>query len=350
MIPTPGSTFATLAAVALVVLTTLATIPILETSASAEPSQSDRDVARLRMREGIALRDKRDLRGALAAFAQADALLKAPTTGYELAKTEVALGMLVEAEDVLVRVSSDPIGPNDPAAFTQARKAAEALRSDVMVRTPIVQLKILNAAEGATIEIAIDGERVRDLSASHRVNPGNHVIVAHAGGVERIENFDIAEREGRTIKLDFALRPEQRGAAPAANAAPGASGDDAPPPGAPPESTPEGWKRGLFYGGAGLLIVGVATGSITGGLSMSATSDAKKLCTGNVCSSAAHGDLDTARSTATVSTISFVVAGIGAAACVTGFVLTRPDGKGAAKNAWVRPYVGPLSVGAVGEF
>src|SRR4051794_22145874 len=76
--------------------------------ASAEPTASGKETARGLMTEARDLRDKNDLRGALSRFQAADAIMRVPTTGLEVARTEAALGLLVEARDTIHRVLAIP--------------------------------------------------------------------------------------------------------------------------------------------------------------------------------------------------------------------------------------------------
>ncbi len=307
-----------------------------------EPSQADKDTARERTKEGITRREKGDLAGAVAAFAEADALLKTSASGLELARAHFALGHLVEAEDVLTRITSEPARPNDAA-----RKSAEALRGEVMVKTPLLSVTVENKKPDADVVVTVDGKPLDSPAESHRMNPGPHVIIARSGTRSVTEKVVIAEGEGKSVKLDFS------------NAIEDAS---EPPPQSPTKadaqsrtttktSTDGGsaLPKVLLYGGIGLAVVGVGLGTGTGLVSLSHTDAAKKLCTGQSCPPSAHDELGTARTTATVSTISFIVAGVGAGAAVAGFILGRGASE-APKSGFVRPYLSPFGAGITGAF
>ena len=110
------------------------------------------------------------------------------------------------------------------------------------------------------------------------------------------------------------------------------------PEGAPPSRQKMyGWI-GLGVGGAGIVI-----GGITGLVAMSRHGSLESDCPNGKCSPAGGQDtIDGFRSMATVSTVSFVVGGI-AAAAGGALLLTAP---GPAQTGQVRPYVGLGSVGA----
>jgi hypothetical protein len=327
----------------LAALTSSIAVTTVETSAFAqgrpEPTPAERDTARDLVHDGIAKRDRGDMAGAAVAFADADALMKVPTTGLELAKAQVALGLLVEAEDVLTRVTNDTLRPADPPAFTQAKKAAEALRAEVMVRTPLLSVLVENAGPNADVKITVDGKPLEPPTGSHRINPGTHVIVARSGALSVTEKVEIAEGEGRSVKLDFSRA------------------ETVPPPPDSVKKKPSAelsvngaaMPRVLFYGGVGLAVIGTGLGTGTGLVSLSHTESARKLCSGNSCPTAAHDNLETARTTATVSTVSFVAAGVGVASLVAGLVLMRREGE-QSRAAFVAPFVSPFGAGVHGAF
>src|SRR6185503_5216812 len=91
------------------------------TAAAADPSESAKETARGLMAEGRELRDKHDLSGALARFQAADALMGVPTTGFEIARTQTDMGLLIEARATLRRVLAITERPDDPEPFKLAR-------------------------------------------------------------------------------------------------------------------------------------------------------------------------------------------------------------------------------------
>src|SRR5690349_18414785 len=70
------------------------------------PSATEKETARGLMADARAKRDRGDARGALESFQAADAIMHVPTTGFEVARTQASLGLLVEARDTLHRVLS----------------------------------------------------------------------------------------------------------------------------------------------------------------------------------------------------------------------------------------------------
>jgi hypothetical protein len=294
----------------------LATALAVPSRASADPSLSDRETARSLMDDGDAKRDKGDHRGALKSYEAADAIMHVPTTGLEVARAQAQLGLLLEARETLGRVVRSPPKPGEPAPFSAARKAAEALSADLAARIPSVTVLVTNAEASQPAQIAVDGEAV-PLAASQaprKVNPGRHTVVVRSGAVEKTAEVVVNERDARTVTID--LRPRASGAAAKDEAEPKAS-----PGGA------SNLPKALAIGGFSLGALGIGVGAVTGLISLGKISDAKKECAGNVCPTRLQSDVDSARSLGLVSTIAFVAGGVGLGVGVVGvFMMGKAQG------------------------
>lgn len=301
----------------------LAALLAVSSVASAEPTAADKETARGLMSEGRADRDKGDLKAALKAFSGADALMHVPTTGLEVAKTQAALGLLVEARDTALRVSRTPAPPGEPVPFKQARDAASAMNDDLESRIPSLTVTVKNVPDGATAAVTIDGASVPSeaLGEPRKLNPGHHVIVAKAGGADGKQEVDLAEKDRKQVAIELPAAP----AAAAAGTDAPAGTTDTPAGADQAESTGKsGFSKVLVFGGFGVAGAGVIAGTITGILSMSKTNSIKSspLCVGNplVCGPGESSDLNSAKSMATISTVSFIAAGAGAVLGVVGLL------------------------------
>jgi hypothetical protein len=292
----------------------------MASTASAEPSAADKETARGLMAEGRVARDRGDLKAALKAFAGADALMHVPTTGLEVAKTQAALGLLVEARDTALQITRNQERPGEPAPFKRAREAAAALNEEVQARIPSLTVNVKNVPEGATATVTIDDTPVptEALGQPRKLDPGHHVVVAKVGSVDGKQEVDLAEREKKEVTVELPAP------APSATTAPAPTQQVEP---APSTEQPEvqgksGFSKVLLFGGFGVAGAAVIAGSVTGALSMSKTNSVKSstACTGNVCGPQAYDDISSARSMATISTVSFVVAGAGAVIGVIGLL------------------------------
>jgi len=104
--------------------------------------------------------------------------------------------------------------------------------------------------------------------------------------------------------------------------------------------------------GFGLTAAGLIVGTIAGGIAVSKTSTLRDECGGTVCPKSRQSDIDSAKNMAGLSTVSFVVAAIGAVVGINGLLLwnaDRPAASSSAKVRW-RPAIGLRSAGIEGSF
>jgi hypothetical protein len=326
----------------------------LATTAAADPSLSDRETARSLMDDGDAKRDKNDFKAALKSYEAADAIMHVPTTGLEVARAQAQLGLLLEARETLGRVNRLPPKAGEPAPFTAARKTAETLTAEIGARIPSVTVLVTNPEPGQATVVVFDGEIVPPAAASapRKVNPGRHSVVARSGSLEKKQDIDVTERDAKTVTID--LKP------------PKVAGPVPPPPGADETvsttSSPSSSRlpEMLIFGGFGLGIVGVGVGSVTGLMSISKVNDVKQGCPNNVCPTTSQGDIDSAKSLGTISTIAFIAGGVGVGAGIIGLVLQSKQSatesapgtsaSSAKTTLTVRPDVGPTWLGLHGSF
>jgi hypothetical protein len=329
--------------------------------ALAEPTAADKDTARGRMAEGRADREKGDLAGALKAFAAADAIMHVPTTGLELARAQAAVGQLIEARETAARVTRTAERPNEPAPFRAARQAATSFDGELEPRIPSLTIVVRDGAGHARPQVKLDGVVVppEQLGQPRKVNPGHHTVESFAGGdaagakaAGDVQSVDLAEGESKRVALG-APAPESP-AVPEPSAAEPAPEAEAPPPSGSPLSP------ALMYGGFGLAGAGVLLGSITGFVSLSQATSIKSSgqCLGNSCTSQEHGAIESANTMATISTISFAAAGVGALAGVVGLLLRGPGDHPspspaeapASATSRVEPWLGLGAAGVRGSF
>jgi hypothetical protein len=327
------------------VLLVLATLAIAG-AASAEPNAADKETARALMATGRQDRTKGDLEGALKAFTAADAIMRVPTTGLEVARSQVALGLLVEARDTALQVARLPVMPREPAPFRAARESAAALGEELLTRIPSLTITVKNAPEGTTPTVTVDGAELPagTLGAPRTLDPGHHVVAAKAGAEEAKQEVDLAEQETKSVALELPAQDAVATTAPAGDA----THEE-------PQSGRSTASKVLLVGGFGAAGVGLIVGSITGALSLSKTSSVKSsgMCAGSVCNPSEDGDLSSARTMATVSNVSFIIAGVGAVAGVVGLLTghsTAAPSEEHAAGIRVVPTFGPGSIGLRGTF
>lgn len=275
----------------------------------AAPTAQERETARRLMDEGKERTRSGDLPRALEAYQKAHEIMHVPTTGLALARAHLAVEHLVEARDVALEVARMNREPNEPPVFADARQKAKDLEAALKTRIPTVRIVVQGGpAAHVTLDDAEVGSAI--LGEPMAVNPGKHVAVARTkDGLERRAEIELAEKDASELVL----------------ALPGAATETARAP-KPEEKSPGGRSTTasvLIYGGGGLLLAGALTGGVTGGLALSKAGSVKSECENNLCDPAVSDDLDGARTMATISTVGFIVGGVGAVALITGLLLPR---------------------------
>lgn len=137
------------------------------------------------MLDGRTLRHDKDLEGALEKFRAADALMRVPTTGLELARTQADLDLFVEALDTCVHVIRHPVRPGEPEPFGEARAEAKKLRAQLRQRTPFLRF-VFSTTEGTdAVELRVDGVVIpkEAFQTPRLVNPGKHEVALVVGGI-----------------------------------------------------------------------------------------------------------------------------------------------------------------------
>jgi hypothetical protein len=316
----------------------IAAVSAASQARASDPSEADRERARDLMDEGYELKEKGDHPAALQRFTDADALMHVPTTTIAVGLEQLAMGNLVEAEATLLAIVGSPLQPREPEPFTKARVLAQKTLAELEPRIPALNIAVVGSSEEAVVDVdgVVLAESVRARPV--KVNPGHHVVAAVAGTARARLEIDVAEGEAKPVSLTLI--------APASLTE---------PPVQPAIVTqPNSVRRVLFWSGVGLAGAGVIAGTITGVLSLSATSEAKGHCVGNQCPPETWSEIDRGRAMATVSTVSFVVAGVGAAAaCVSyAFPATVNVGRSAAqaRPVQIEGWIGAGSAGVRGRF
>ena len=288
--------------------------------AAGEPSAADRENARAYMAEGRTKRDAGDLKAALRAFAAADEVMHVPTTAVEVARTEAMMGLLIEAHDHALQIARSQAKPGEPPPFQEARAAAQRLADDVEPRVPSIRVVLKNAPDGVTVRIDDATLPAHAVGLPRKLDPGAHVIVAKLGSTERKMTIQVLEREAKEVPIDWtaeASAPVTTVTSTSPALAPsGAVETDKPAA----SSSGGGPWLALGITGLGLGVASAVVGSVTGIMSISQTNDVKAQCTGNVCpptlsdGRSTNAVLSTAHNLALVSTITFIGAGVLAAA------------------------------------
>lgn len=307
-------------------------------SASAKPSARDKKEATGLDKEADALVKKGDREQAVDRLRQADSLDPLPSRKVRLAKVLSDLLRLTEATQVLEQaIEGKPSDRKQKEAVSKAQK----LLDDVRGRTPTLAVKIVKP-EPAKVSVQLDGKPFDPALGPQPFDPGYHQLVATAPAHDELRReVSLAERATEVVELS--LTPSA-GAADAEEAASGGGGIGKWP-------AIISWSLGAVGLGFGI------------GYGVVAINDTNALlddyaCAGDICPSAAQDDLDSAKLEGNISTVGFVVAGVGLVAGTIFWLVAdssddesaAPGEEGSAPAARVVPVVGPGWVGMAGAF
>jgi hypothetical protein len=296
------------------------------------PSAADLESARELFKEGRELRQSGDVRRALDRFKAAHAYGQTPVTALELGRTHIQLGELVEGREVLLSVARMKVQADETDKSAQARAEAADLADDAKKRIPTLSVKLTGVTSDAGVQLTVDGFAVPivGLTGIRKANPGKHVVVARAGTHEETRNVDLEEGKTQDLAIDLA------GTGAAAALPPVVVGDTS-----GKKISPVTWI------GLGVGVVGIGVGTAFGVIALGKASKVSDACNGTHCPPSTKSDVDSGRTSATISTIGFAVGGAGVVAAAVGyFVLSKPS----ASALSVTPFVTANGAGLDGRF
>jgi hypothetical protein len=281
---------------------------------------------------------------------RAETLHHAPTILGRLGECQVNVGQIVLGTENLNRVVREPLAANAPKAFRDAQARAQKALDAALPR--IGHLTVLVEPKDVPITVTVGGAKVPDalVGVERPTDPGTHEVVATAPGyLTQKTTVTLAEAGHETVTLRLPVDPN---AAKETPATPPTTTPATPPPGPPPAAASSGSSKTLGYVLLGTGALGVAVGSITGAMAIEKKGELD--CPDKHCTGSQADTLDSARSMALISTVSFAV-GIPAAAIGTVLLVTAgpSEKKGEAdrpKKFAARPYLGVGSAGVVGSF
>jgi hypothetical protein len=277
-----------------------------------------------------------DFGGAETKYRQAYDLSKDPRLIFNMAACERGLHAYARMQVLLERYKQEAganISAEDKKIVDEALAALPKFVGTVVVNVNV---------EGAAV--TVDGEAVGStpLATPIVLDAGRHTVVVRKDGYENVER-PIEVSAGTPISLAVTLVVQ-------VSPATATTGDQV-PPAPPPEAPPAGrqWSPWV-YAGFGLAGVGVVVGSVSGGLAISKSSSVSGQCEGLRCPTSIDGDLHSGRTLATVSTVSFIAAGVGAVGGVVALLLSPHREKTPQAGVLVKPWIGVSSAGVGGAF
>jgi hypothetical protein len=327
-------------------------------------SDADRATARQLGQDGEDALDKKDWPRAEDRFRRADSLVHAPTLMLGLARALAGEGKYVESQEAYNRMIREGLPPGAPDVFKKALDAAKSEVDGVGAKVGGVTITVTSAQGGDMpgMQVLLDDKpvNVASLGIKRAVDPGNHSLKVTAQGFKGA-SLTFKVPEGGSVNEPVTLErggdvtpPATASASGSASAVPttvpsdtSSVGVETPPPKSGRSILP--WVA-FGIGGAGLVF-----GTITGVLAIGKHSTLAGECNGT-CPSADSSDLDSYHLMSTLSTVGFIVGGVGVAAGVVllfvhpGKTETTPASTAPTAKIDIQPVVGFGTIGAVGHF
>jgi hypothetical protein len=274
-----------------------------------EDSAADIAAARKLGGEGVTLAEAGNCQDALDKLVRSEKMHHAVSVLERVGECQVKLGKLVQGTETLRRVLREPLQADAPRAFVAAQDRAQAILADAKPR--IARIKVAVAAPAdARIWVTIDGvnEPAANLDSDRFVDPGDHVIEAGApGSIKATSHVHLGDGGVESVTLTLQPDPSAAIGAPLPSSQ-GSQGSSLPAGPSSPASTHD-HTLAFISGGVGL--VGLGFGVAFGLGALNAKSSLDGVCTDRVCPPDQHGTLDTGNRFATISTVGFIVGGVG---------------------------------------
>lgn len=290
---------------------------------------SVRYAARFVAERGARALDRGELEEALRLFNVAEQLFHAPTLVLAIAQTEARMGRWAEARKHYQQVLGEDLPKNAPPPFRQAQKTAQEELAALDPRIPRLVLTV-KGSDGP-VEVRVDGKPVpvETIEAGLPVSPGRHDVVVVASGDVRVAEVKVAPKERRDVVIDFDAADAHGSFYSSRDAR---------------EATIDGWWPATAYG---VGVAGLTLGTVTGVLALNDAAALRDRCQQGTlgCDPAARSFEDSARTLGVVSTVGFIVGGLGVATGTALLIIDRASG-----GDEVALRIGPGSLGLQGRF
>jgi hypothetical protein len=168
-----------------------------------EPSAGDLATARAALKEGLALREKGELPASIMRFQTAWDLVPTPVTGFELGKTQMMAGKILQAQELFQKVVRMPASMEESERSKVAREESSRIAKELEPRIPSLKIKVkLPAGASAVVRVDDDTIPMSGAVTTRAVDPGSHEVVAKAGdGPEQHVRIEVHESEVKEVEL-----------------------------------------------------------------------------------------------------------------------------------------------------
>lgn len=177
---------------------------------------NERTAARSAAESGLQAFDEGDYSRALELLQRAESVVHAPTHLLYIARSEVALGQLVEARETYLTLVNESL-KSSSEAFLAAQVSGREELVALEPRIPRATISV-EGAKGPDVKVTIDGQPVLAISLGvpTPVNPGHHVVAATApGGLSAQAELTLEERASESVALTLQATEENASSEPA---------------------------------------------------------------------------------------------------------------------------------------
>jgi hypothetical protein len=236
-------------------------------------------------------------------FRQADEAYHAPTLVLMIARSYAKLGKLADAAATYQQVADESLPANASQEFRRAQQSARDELAALDPDVPHLVLTFHDPRDADRAQVSVDGKVLdsRRVSRPIALNPGEHHVEITAPDAQPV-TVSRTLRVGQLERVEVAPLAKLEAAGPV---------EPATPPAADTGST------GLLAGGIvalGVGVAGLAMGTIAGVVALNKKSALEERCPDQWCQPDDQSLADAAKTNATLSTVGFVVGGVGAAA------------------------------------
>jgi hypothetical protein len=295
--------------------------PIATAAPPPEDAGADKNAQAVELgRTGLDAYQVGDWAKAFQAFDEAERVSHSPVFLLYMARCQRNQGALLAARELYARASAD-VPATAPEPWHRAMEDARREAADVAARVPSV-LFYARSDGPAIAELAVDGKPYAP-NVEIELDPGAHRVVAKGTDGSTAELSISVEERRRRVPHAFTLATARKPVAPVAPVPPPAPASKPAPP--PDIDETESSSNVPAYVTGAIGLAGVAVGAVTGLVAMIKLNEIKAKCdvNGNGCDPADEPKMDSVITFANVSTVSFIVGGVGLGASAVLF-LTEP--------------------------
>lgn len=256
----------------------------------------------------------------------------------------------MQATELYLEATRLEVSGSQASVQRQAQSDAQSELDALLPRVPSIVIQV-NGAESAQLQIDLDGTSVPSglVGAKRPTDPGAHVITVRHGERTKQQRINLVERNSQVFDFSADAAASKAVDSPATGHDTQVEGSSsASSSGAPARSKPGSTQRTLGWVSLGVGGAGLVVGGIFGGIALAQKGSLDDKCRDSVCPPSSYDAVDKYYATRAVSTVGFIVGGVGVAAGVT-LLLTAPS-KPSDDGGSVAAWLGPHGAGLQGTF